>query len=231
MNLLTKEQLKYKLQLVTPLVAFMVFYMIWFHALEIRSNVVFHIVHCPLDDLIPFCPYFIIPYLSWFLFVPAIVLFILLTDEAAYHRLSIVLMAGMLFFLIFSTLYPTILYLRPSVMPNNGIFCRAVARLYSTDTPTNVSPSVHVYNTLAVLWSLLESRKKPARNRMLRIVSICIAVLIILSTVFLRQHSVIDLLEAGALFLAVTWTVSHFSASAPGKQHLSLADAGEDVVS
>ncbi|SCJ30520.1 Uncharacterised protein [uncultured Clostridium sp.] len=45
-----------------------IFYISSFAFLE-QSNVKPHIIHCALDDYIPFCEYFIIPYVLWYVFV------------------------------------------------------------------------------------------------------------------------------------------------------------------
>ena len=47
-------------------------YMPWFMWLEKTVTTEYHVVHIALDDKIPFCEYFIIPYYIWFLFVPAV---------------------------------------------------------------------------------------------------------------------------------------------------------------
>ena len=44
-------------------------YLPWFCYLERTVTHDYHIMHAPLDDLIPFNEYFIIPYIAWFVFV------------------------------------------------------------------------------------------------------------------------------------------------------------------
>ena len=73
-----------------------------------------------------------------------------------------------------------------------------VRALYRTDTPTNVLPSMHVFNSLGVAIAIYHSKalkKHPA----IQISSYCLAGLITLSTVFLKQHSVTDVIAAFAL--------------------------------
>ena len=38
-------------------------YLPWFAYLERTVTTKFHVIHVPLDDKIPFCEYFIVPYL------------------------------------------------------------------------------------------------------------------------------------------------------------------------
>ena len=57
-------------------------------------------------------------------------------------------------FLIVSYVYPNAQHLRPTEFPRDNIFTDMVKWLYSTDTPTNILPSIHVFNSLAIHMSL-----------------------------------------------------------------------------
>lgn len=104
----------------------------------------------------------------------------------------------MTMFIIISALFPTKQDLRPIMMGGN-VFADMVANLYWTDTPTNIFPSLHVYNTICVCAGLEESRINPYIIRLVRILSI----LIILSTMFLKQHSIVDVIGAFMMFEVV----------------------------
>lgn len=43
--------------------------------------------HCALDDVIPFCEYFLIPYLFWFAFLVGMHLYTLLYDTETLRRM------------------------------------------------------------------------------------------------------------------------------------------------
>ena len=74
-----------------------------------------------------------------------------------------------------------------------------IARLYQTDSPNNILPSIHVYNSLGAWFAIQNSRLTRERPR-LRMASLVMTSLIILSTMFIKQHSVIDVV--GALLMA-----------------------------
>ena len=69
---------------------FGIFYLVTFFFIESR-NVPIHIIHTKFDDYIPFCEYFIIPYVLWYLYVAGTVLYLGLTDKSGkeYYRLII----------------------------------------------------------------------------------------------------------------------------------------------
>ena len=54
--------------------AYIFIYLPWFSTLEKVINSDYpglHIINIPFDNMIPFCEYFIIPYVLWFLYVVA----------------------------------------------------------------------------------------------------------------------------------------------------------------
>ena len=62
-------------------------YLPWFCYLERTVKAGYHIMHVTLDDYIPFCEYFVIPYLMWFLYVGSAILFFLFKSKEDYYRL------------------------------------------------------------------------------------------------------------------------------------------------
>ncbi len=185
---------------------YFVLYMTWFFYLETRNINSFHIIHMAVDDLIPFNEFFIIPYYLWFLFIPASVLLMIMSGKEDFSRLFTFLSFGMTLFLIISTIYPNGALLRPSVFPRDNIFTHMVMGLYSTDTSTNLFPSIHVYNSLGAVFAILKCEKYN-KNKALRISSVVLCALIILSTLFLKQHSVFDVITgimlSAVMYLAV----------------------------
>lgn len=122
-----------------------------------------------------------------------------------YYRTCIFLFTGMTIFLIVSTLWPNGQHLRPAVMPRDNIFTRMVAALYRTDTPTNLWPSIHVYNSLGAHFAIIRS-KCFEKKKGIRIGSLILAVSIIMATMFIKQHSVFDVLTAFVM-AAVMYTL------------------------
>lgn len=66
----------------------------------------YHVIHFPLDDYIPFCEYFIIPYLLWFAYIAVVYVWLFFHDRPNFFRYIAFIYAGMTLFLIISTLYP-----------------------------------------------------------------------------------------------------------------------------
>lgn len=182
------------------LLLYFLFYLPWFNYLEKTVTTHFHVIHVALDDYIPFCEYFIIPYFLWFAYIAGGLGYFFLKDKDEYFKLCKMLFTGMTIFLIVSTVYPNGHYLRPETFERNNLFVHMVKWLYATDTATNLFPSIHVYNSIAIHIAVCHcsSLKK---CRAVRYGSFLLMVNIILSTMFLKQHSVFDV--ATGIFLSV----------------------------
>ncbi len=197
---MTKERLKYWWT-----IFYLPLYMVFFLLAEQMFVEDVHIIHMPLDDKIPFCEWFIFPYYVWFAYIAIFFIRIFFTDKQEYARFAGFLFSGMTVFLIISFVYPNGLELRPAELPRDNVATALVEMLYRGDTSTNVFPSIHVYNTLGVMISVAKN-KKIVPNRLLTWLVEILGVLIILSTVFLKQHSVWDVLGAfafGAIFYVI----------------------------
>ena len=182
---------------------YLLIYLPWFHYLETRTNVHYYIIHSPLDDYIPFLEIFIVPYLLWFLFVAITALYFFFTNKQDFYRLASFLIAGMTAFLVICTVFPNGLNLRPTTFTRDNIFTDLVKMLYKADTSTNVLPSIHVYNSLGVSIAIAHSDKLKKHPRIC-IGAYVLTVLIILSTMFLKQHSVTDV-TAGLVMAMVVY--------------------------
>ena len=87
-------------------------------------------------------------------------------------------------------IFPNGLDLRVEITRQN-IFADLVRLIQAVDTPTNVCPSIHVASAMAM--DLAICRSVLGQRRWVRMLANSVFVLICLSTVFLKQHSVIDI--------------------------------------
>lgn len=179
--------------------SYMFIYLPWFFYLEQTVRRKFTVMHVALDDKIPFSEYFIIPYLLWFAYVFAAGLYYFFKNKHDYYRYCIFLCSGMTISLLICTFFHNGTDLRVEVDPSKNLCSYLVALLHSADTATNVFPSIHVYNSLAVHFSVINSQEL-RRYPWIRPLSFVLMVSICLSTVVLKQHSVVDV--TGAVMLA-----------------------------
>lgn len=188
-----------------PLVVYAIVYWCWFSYLERTIRNPETIIHMKWDDMISFCEVFVVPYYLWFGYVAVTVLYLLFTNKQDYYRTCTFLFTGMTIFLIVSTLWPNGHHLRPSVMPRDNVFTAMVSALYRADTPTNLWPSIHVYNSIGTHLAVLHNEKL-RKNKWIHYGSFVLCISIILSTVFIKQHSTFDVIT-GILMGAIMYVV------------------------
>ena len=147
-----------------------------------------------LDDLIPFCEWFLIPYLFWFFFLLFIHVYTLFYDIGSFRRLMTFLYITYFTTLLIYLIFPTCQNLRPTQFARDNILTRFMRAYYSYDTNTNVCPSLHVIGSWAVVCGAWRSRHFGKASW--RVVFVLIAALISISTCFVKQHSILDVFAA-----------------------------------
>lgn len=200
-------------------------YLFWFNYVEKTVTTHFHVVHVPLDDYIPFCEYFVIPYLLWFPYVAWGIVYMAFHSKPDYYKLCAFLFTGMTIFLIISTVYPNGHFLRPTYFAHHNIYTMLCEYLYATDTATNLFPSIHVYNSLGIHFAVMNNEHL-RRNKTIQMISFLLMIGIILATMFIKQHSVFDVCCAFLLAYIVYRIVykSNWSkASAPRKHRRRIS--------
>lgn len=177
-------------------------YMAWFTYLERTVTTVFTPVHSKLDDYIPFNELFIIPYCLWFIYIFVTIAYFFLTSKTDYYKCCAYLFIGMTICLFIYTVWPNGHYLRVNLdeLGRSNIFIDALSKIYSLDTATNVFPSIHVFNSIGAMIAINESERLHS-IKWLQWFTFVLTVMICLSTVYLKQHSVMDIL--GALILNI----------------------------
>lgn len=187
MNSLIKKYKHIILALYVPI------YLICFFLLERKVTTDFTALNSPIDDMIPFIPFFIIPYILWFFYVAASAVYFFLVSQRDFVKLMSFLITGMTVYLIICYVFPNGLRdFRPAQLDTESPFYGMVSWLYATDTSTNVFPSIHVYNSIGVHIAISLSDK--IHHKAVKIGSLILCILICLSTIFMKQHALIDVI-------------------------------------
>lgn len=154
------------------------------------------LVHHPLDDIIPFCRFMVIPYLTWQVEFAVLFLFLYFRkDLNEFWRSLITVALSVLAAMVVYVRIPTVIYLRPAVVEGNDICAILTRMIYAYDDNRAVCPSTHVLSTVVMQFAWMRTLS----DKRLRFSVTTVNILIILSTMLLKQHSVIDV-ELGLLF-------------------------------
>lgn len=150
-------------------------------------------MHLWVDDLIPFCEWFVIPYVLWYFWIVFSLAFFLFRDPGSFRRLQTYFILLQVAAIAVCILLPNRQDLRPEVFPRDNVLSRCVGLLYRVDTSTGVCPSLHVALSVAMasVW-----RKAPGVARGWKVFFAVSAVLVSLSTLLIKQHSAVDVLAA-----------------------------------
>jgi len=150
-------------------------------------------VHCALDDKIPFCEIFLIPYVGWYLFVIGSLLYFFLYHVENFKRLQIFIIVTQVVAMAIYVIFPNRQDLRPLDLPRDNFLTQGVAFLYSFDTNTGVCPSLHCAYSIGITSIFLKEKQV---GWWVKTGVIVFTVLVCLSTMFIKQHSFLDFLAA-----------------------------------
>lgn len=152
-----------------------------------------HVIHCALDDRIPFCEYFVIPYVFWYILIVGSLLYFLLYNVESFKNLQKYFIVTQVVAVIVYIVYPSCQNLRPETFANENIFTWMVGFLYSADTNTGVLPSLHCAYSIGIASVWL--REKDV-SKWFKTGIVILVILICMSTAFIKQHSVLDFVAA-----------------------------------
>lgn len=170
------------------------FMLVFYYLENVYSVSYYYPIHCFLDDYIPFCEIFAVPYIFWFALVFIMHVYTLFYDVDGFKKMIKFIIITYSFALAFYFVFPNCQQLRPDNFERMNIFTRITQMIYANDTNTNVCPSIHVSGSVAMIAAVINS--KTIKSSAVKITVTVLSVLICLSTVFLKQHSVIDVLAA-----------------------------------
>lgn len=157
-----------------------------------------HAVHCWLDDVIPFCEVFVIPYILWYVFIVVALLYFALYNPDGFKKLMTFIIVTQVVAVTIYILFPSRQDLRPVEFARDNILTQLVGLLYSVDTNTGVCPSMHVAFSLGIVSAWLKEREVSKAWKSFVVIT---AALICLSTMFIKQHSALDFFAALPLCL------------------------------
>ena len=161
-------------------------------------------VHCWLDDVVPFCECFVIPYVSWYLLIVGSLLYFLLYSVDSFRKMQTYIIITQIIAMVVYIIFPNRQDLRPEVFPRENLLTSLIGFIYSVDTNTGVCPSLHVGYSLGIASIWLRESGVPKWIR------IGIAVwcgIICISVAFVKQHSVVDIFAAVPMCLFAEWFV------------------------
>ncbi len=159
-----------------------------------------------IDDLFPVIPVFVVIYLFSYVFWICGPIAVSLTAKRNFVNyicgLSLAYVIGFLFFVFLPTCMDRTAEGLMAIAAEPGFFNQLLATVYAADGSTlafNLFPS---YHCLISLYCYLGVRKQPEISKGFQVYSLVMVVLICLSTLFTKQHYIIDMVGGLGISLA-----------------------------
>ena len=168
-----------------------------------------HVIHCWLDDVIPFLEIFVIPYVLWYLLIVVSLGYFALYNIESFKKLQTYIIITQIIAMICYIAYPTRQDLRPESFERDNIFTRVVGFMYVFDTNTGVCPSLHCIGGFAIFFAAVDMPR--FRTKGWIAFFLVFALMICASTVFMKQHSIVDFCAALPV-VAIGWLAVYLPA-------------------
>lgn len=150
-----------------------------------------------IDSFIPLVKVFVVPYYMWYPLVLFSFIYIYHKDNNEFYKFGWTMIGTMgIALLIFFFFQTTVT--RPAIY-GNDIFSNLIRGIYVRDMPVNCCPSLHVGITLVCTYYV---NKISSDDILCKSVNV-IGILIILSTIFIKQHVIVDVIGGFILFYGV----------------------------
>lgn len=182
---------------------------LWYELLRIinADNESVLIIHTRFDDLIPFCEWFIIPYCLWYFYIAFMLIYSLKKGRREFFRTGLMVIAANILPMIFCTVVPNGIpaSFRPDIaaLGRENIALKLVELIYLADSPPlSVMPSMHVSVALTLFFAVMRSESLKGKY-IKKAVSGILSLLIVLSTMFIKQHSVLDVIAGTVVALVI----------------------------
>jgi membrane-associated phospholipid phosphatase len=165
-----------------------------YFVLNAPSDVI-HNVKLPLDDLIPRLPVFVVPYLLFLPWLWLVVVYAWLKRKSFYQlalSLTIVNLLAYAVYLAFQTIVPR------DIVVGSDVFSNILRTLYDNDLPYAGFPSLHCGLSAVVATYFICRKSKWAWA------FVSMAALVVASTLFTKQHFILDAVAGVGLGTIVT---------------------------
>ncbi|GAA0718762.1 phosphatase PAP2 family protein [Clostridium malenominatum] len=160
-----------------------------FYTLLNNSNRGVYTIITEFDRNIPFLKEFIIPYIIWYPFIIFTLFYLCMKNLKTYYRTLFSIILGLLLcyvtYYVFQTTVP-----RP-VLYGDDTFTKLTKVIYYFDKPFNCFPSIHVLTSYLMIKGI-----NFEDNLLIKVFVYTVSSLIIISTLFVKQHVVLDLVSA-----------------------------------
>lgn len=162
-----------------------------------------YVLGSSIDNKIPFISHFIWIYVFWYFMLIAVPYYIAKKDISSFYKYVITFVITTLIAGIIFVVFPNTV-IRANI-ESQDISSKLVKLIYSLDDPgINCLPSIHCLYSFLFIFAILNTKNKS--SLISKILVIILSILVVLSTLFIKQHVIYDALAA-LIICTTTWYV------------------------
>lgn len=171
-------------------------YLLGFFAIEllVPETTDYWVSYCFIDDLIPFREEFVLAYYLWYPLLFAVGFWLMVKDVPSFKLYMYCIIISFTASILFCLVFPNGQDLRPETFARDNFMTDMVKAIYAVDTNTNVLPSVHAVGAIIAAFGVCKT--ETVRKVWIKGLTVTAAVLICMSTCFIKQHSILDVFAA-----------------------------------
>jgi hypothetical protein len=145
----------------------------------------------PLDEILPVIPFMSIPYLGWYPYIFLAMALLCLKDRSIYFKILVSMNISLILcYIIYYNFQTTVI--RPVIFVTNWTE-QLLQTIYHNDPPFNCFPSIHCLHSYLVMRGAWLSKNISNRTKF---TFTFVSFTIILSTLFIKQHVIYDVISA-----------------------------------
>lgn len=152
-----------------------------------------YVLGSALDNKIPFVSQFVWIYVFWYTMLFWVPYYIFVKNKDSFYKYAVTfvittLIAGIIFISFPNTV------IRANIIDNN-ISSQLVKIIYTLDDPgINCLPSIHCLYSFLFIFAILDTKSNSPK--WIKILVISLSILVVLSTLFIKQHVIYDAIAA-----------------------------------
>lgn len=166
-----------------------------------------YILNTTLDNAMPYISYFVYPYILWYVMLMFVPYFTYTKHKDSFYKYVVAFIIATTISAIIFVVFPNGV-IRPEIT-DNTFTSKLVKILYMLDTPAiNCMPSIHCLYAYLFFFSTLDTKENTPK--WYKAIILILAILIVLATMFIKQHVLIDAITSLILAIIVWYVTNKF---------------------
>lgn len=155
-----------------------------------------YIIGCNLDNMLPFIPHFVWIYIAWYVMLVIVPYYIYLKNKSSFFKyMTTFIITTIIAGIIFVAFPNTVIR---ATINSTDIASSLVKIIYTLDSPgINCFPSIHCLYSFLFIFAIFDTKENS--YFLSKVIISLLSILVVLSTLFIKQHVIYDALISLAI--------------------------------